>query len=357
MKVFHIVPSLVKGSGVTEMLYQIHKDCYSKNIQNFFLLWDKNETYNLKNRIILKKNLNFFFIFFFYFKFIRSLSKEKEEIFFVQHGLWHPIYIYTYLILRICNFKYSVVLHGMLMSEAFKYKRLKKRIALSLYQKKILINAKNIILTNKYEKEKSFKLLNKFCNNFKVINVGTKITNKIINKKLSKKIVSFSRIHPIKSFEDFINNWDKKKLSYWTWEIYGPIDDQKYYNNLIYLLKKHSLNNQIFIKKPVYNKKRKIKIFKESSFLLQTSKSESFNFSISESLSLAVPVIVTKNSPWQIVHDKKLGYLYDNSTKSIKNVINNLSKLDNNQYAKFIYNFKRVTTSFSWDTFIKKIVY
>mgnify|MGYP003325231900 CR=1 FL=1 len=36
MKVFHIVPSLVKGSGVTEMLYQIHKDCYSKNIQNFF---------------------------------------------------------------------------------------------------------------------------------------------------------------------------------------------------------------------------------------------------------------------------------------------------------------------------------
>ena len=91
--------------------------------------------------------------------------------------------------------------------------------------------------------------------------------------------------------------------------------------------------------------------------MLQTSKSESFNFSVSESLSLGVPVIVTKNSPWQIVQDKKLGYMYDNSSKSIKKVIDALSNLDNDQYNDIIYNFSSNTVSFSWDSFLKKIVY
>ena len=357
MKIIHIVPSLVKGSGVTEMLYQINKNCNSKKFKNYFLLWDNTEKLNLKKNIILKKNINSFFILFFYLKYIRTQFYKKEQVHFIQHGLWHPIYLYTSIILRFFNLKYSVVSHGMLMREALKIKKFKKKIAFFIYQKIILKKAKNIIFTNNYERKESFNFLDNNINNYKIVNVRTKILNKKLTKKFTQKIVSFSRIHPIKSFEDFIYHWDTKRMIGWKWEIYGPIDDHKYYKYLKILLKKLNLNHNIVFKKAVYDKKRKFEIFNRSSFLLQTSKSESFNFSVSESLSLGVPVIVTKNSPWQIVQDKKLGYMYDNSSKSIKKVIDALSNLDNDQYNDIIYNFSNNTVSFSWDSFLKKIIY
>ena len=103
------------------------------------------------------------------------------------------------------------------------------------------------------------------------------------------------------------------------------------------------------------NIKKKL-IFRNSSFLLQTSKSENFNFSISEALENIKPVIVTVNSPWDIVKKNNLGYLFDSSSKSIRSIINKLSSLNKDRYFILVNNIKSYDSKFSWSIFLDKIL-
>ena len=142
----------------------------------------------------------------------------------------------------------------------------------------------------------------------------------------------------------------------WKWFIYGPIDDKKYFFKLKHLIKSKYLENTIIFKSPIYEKHKKKLIFRNSSFLLQTSKSENFNFSISEALENLKPVIVTVNSPWDIVKNNNLGYLFDSSSKSIRGIINKLSSLNKDRYFILVNNIKSYDSKFSWSIFLDKIL-
>ena len=97
MKIIHIVPSLVKGSGVTEMLYQINKNCNSKKFKNYFLLWDNTEKLNFKKNIILKKNINSLFIFFFLLKiYPYTVLQKRTSTLHTTRPLAPNLFIYFY---------------------------------------------------------------------------------------------------------------------------------------------------------------------------------------------------------------------------------------------------------------------
>ena len=64
MIVVHIVPSLIKGSGVTEMLTQINDYTKTNGISNFFLTWDEKNSIKIKNTLVNKSSnpLSIFFL-------------------------------------------------------------------------------------------------------------------------------------------------------------------------------------------------------------------------------------------------------------------------------------------------------
>ena len=354
--VVNSVPNLIKNSGVTYVVKHSNST-YFKNIKTYNILWsnDINNSHIFSDNFFVPQSKNFFFKSIQIFLYIKKLIefKKNNRILFINHGLWHPIYTITSLSCIATKTRYLTILHGMLLPEALKIKKIKKVIAFYFYQKFIIDKSHKIITTSEFEKKKLYENFPCFKSKVTSITFGIDF-EKNYSTKLNKKIISISRIHPIKNFEVFIDNWDKNIMSGWTWEIYGPKENNTYYEFLKQKIVKKKLSSSIFLYDQVQGKK-KINLIKNSSFLLQPSKSENFNFSIAEALSKHKPIITTKQSSWVNFDKFNIGFFVDSNSKEIIDLYYTISNLRYSEYKKLVSNIKKIENKFSWKNYYKTI--
>ena len=122
------------------------------------------------------------------------------------------------------------------------------------------------------------------------------IKKKIAHKK-RKTVISLGRIHPKKGLDILIKAWSRIEPIFNNWElkIVGP-DELGHQKDLKVLIKNLNLQ-RVFIEPPVYGLDKDILLSRCNLFILP-SKSENFALTVAESLSVEVPVIATKNTPW-----------------------------------------------------------
>ena len=139
-----------------------------------------------------------------------------------------------------------------------------------------------------------------------------------------------------RSKKNFSNKiWkDLKNSENWELHIYGPISDMNYFKKMMKQIKINKLENFIFYYKPVFDLKKKNKIFKNSDGFILPSKSENFGISIGEALANGLPVLTTFETPWKIINDYDAGYVFNFSKEEIKLNLEKFMDLDNNQRFK-----------------------
>ena len=103
--------------------------------------------------------------------------------------------------------------------------------------------------------------------------------------------------------------------------------------------------------------KKKSKKFIENDILILPSKSENFGLVIAEAMSYGLPVIVSENTPWEFIEEKKCGWIVKLNEKSIISTIEfvknlNLSTLkemgkNGRLLIKDRYGWNKVTTQYS----------
>jgi glycosyltransferase involved in cell wall biosynthesis len=131
------------------------------------------------------------------------------------------------------------------------------------------------------------------------------------DKKLSKKegelkVVFISRIHPKKNLKKAIEflKYVEGKIEF---NIYGPLEDKKYWMECLEVIKSLPSNIEVEYKGIVSHDKVN-EILKEYHIFLFPTLGENFGHVISEALIGGCPVIISDQTPWKNLEKREVGW-------------------------------------------------
>ena len=324
MKVNHTISSIDKSTGgparsVTHLLSSMMDENASLKIEL--------ETIESNNPIISKFNKSNSSIRFHssnkigYSKSLKQQLLKSDVQLFHGHGLWQASVHQMAKISFSRNIPYIITPRGMLEPWSLTQGRLKKKIALKLFQFNDLKNATCIHATAAMELE-SIRNLG-FKNPIAMIPNGINISEFPVKRPEKstkpKKILFLSRIHPKKGIENLIEAWKLiplKNRANWKIVVVGN-GDETYIQCLENKIVSENLCEQIEIKKPVFGTD-KIKLYREASLFVLPTFSENFGIVIAEALASYTPVITTKGAPWEELNTNNAGWWIDIGIKPLK---------------------------------------
>ena len=322
MKITHFISSIDVSTGgpARSVTHLIKKIIISSKNQVFLVT---NKTLNpILTRLGNNENSLIFFKKRRELKIKLNKLKSNNIDIFHGHGIWQYTVHKMAIFAQKNNIPYIITPRGMLEPWSLNQNKIKKKLALLIFQKKDIKKATVIHATAQMEVENIRKL--GFKNPIAMIPNGVNIDefpnetpNKINNPK---KILFLSRIHKKKGIENLIQAWkliDIEKRKSWMIEIVGN-GEPDYINMLKKRIFKENLNDQIIIKKPVYGND-KIKLFREASLFVLPSFSENFGIVIAEALASFTPVITTKGTPWMDLQTYKCGWWIEIGVLPLKN--------------------------------------
>jgi len=90
----------------------------------------------------------------------------------------------------------------------------------------------------------------------------------------------------------------------------GPIDDQEYFNEQLSKIEKSGLNSEFFYLGMVSGPSR-VKAFKAGDLFVLPTEFENFGMCLAESMLAGVPVITSRNTPWESLNKESAGWFID----------------------------------------------
>lgn len=230
------------------------------------------------------------------------------------HGLWQmPIHLMAQSG-RKKNIPYIITPRGMLEPWALNAGKLKKKLAMALYQYNDLAKASCIHATAPMEAENIRKL--GFKNPIAVISNGIDISEfPIPDSKQAKEkhtLLFLSRIHPKKGIELLIEAWQQLDVNIrqnWTVQIAGN-GEPDYIASLQRLIESRKLDKEITIVGPLFGVD-KLKAYQQADLFVLPTYSENFGIVVAEALACGVPVITTKGTPWEELNTLNAGWWID----------------------------------------------
>lgn len=258
-----------------------------------------------------------------------------------QHGVFLPISIFTKSISN--KVKVLISPHGLLEPERMKMQSIKKKIARFLFENSNIRNCSCLVACSEQE------ALNLDALNFDVpivilpngieesfLNKKTTLEEKIsfrIKKKIpiDKKILLFiSRIHPLKGLELLLEVVAKMKIKFaksnWLLVIAG-IDEDSHEEHLMKQVKFYEIEDIVQFVGPVFDEE-KILMYDISSTFILPSINENFGIVVVEALARGIPVITTRNTPWEDLEHNNCGWWIDRTENEMSKTINKLISTD-----------------------------
>ncbi len=311
-----------------------------------------------------------------------SIVKKEIGIPDVIHtyGVWtyHNLAAYGFSIKY--NIAHIVAPCGMLYKEARTKSSIIKNIVWKTYQKNILKSTKCFHAKSSQE---SNSLLSLFPDNkVQVIpnplvlddrDNGDKNNFSFIDNYIADKrvLLYIGRLVKRKGIEDLINVWDQNALSFPDWCVVIVGDDEKkgYLKTMLDQLEKckninyidfenkksKKSNPNLIITGSLYGK-QKDAIFKRASIFINPSNFENFGMTIAEAFSYSLPAIISKNTPWTKVEDKKCGWFLNENNKNLDIVFKTALALDAHHLKKMGRNGLQVVKHLKKDNIAKQII-
>lgn len=323
IKVAHIINSIDKDSGGTSTYMKLIIESFEGIVEQYLVTQHSvnNILINAKVKVELIPKSKFYT---FYSKELNSEIKNLDVDVFHGNGLWQsPVHYMSKIALK-RKIPYIISIHGMLEPWSLTQGKLKKQLALKLFQYNDLAKAACIHATAPIEVDNIRELGLK--NPIAMIPIGVRIDEfpKQIPKKESplKKILFLSRIHPKKGIENLIDAWrlmDSSLRTNWKIEIVGN-GDANYIQSLKEKIVSEKLSAQIEIKPPVFGDE-KINLFRDASLFVLPTFCENFGLVIAEALASYTPVITTKGAPWEDLVTYNCGWWINIGVEPLKEVL------------------------------------
>ena len=277
-----------------------------------------------------------------------------------NHGLW----LFPNLYARESALNNSLPLitspHGMLDSWSLSHSYWKKQLVWYLYEHKNLTSA-NVFHATSLQESLSIRALG-FPQPIALVPNGVDI--KDLNRKPEREILInlfpelkakkwllfLSRIHPKKGLDNLLFAWKNIANLFDEWHliIAGP-DLVGYQEQLEYIVAELGLERQLTLTGMLSGKIKQVALGNADLFVLP-SYSENFGIVIAESLANAVPVVTTKNTPWQDLLTYNCGWWIDNNQQALTSALTEAIEMSAQQRKEMgIKGYNLVKKKYSWD--------
>jgi len=323
IRVAHVINSIDKDSGGTSTYMKLVIESLDKKVKQHLITTSSEGNIPINANVkvdLFQKNeiLNF------YSKKMNMKFKNLNIDLVHGNGLWQLLVHQMAVNARKMKLPYIISTHGMLEPWSLTQSKIKKQLALKLFQYKDLADASCIHATAPMEVESIRNLGLK--NPIAMIPNGVNISEFPVDfaeKKIKpKKILFLSRIHIKKGIENLIEAWKLINLETkkdWIIEIVGN-GEENYIQSLKDKIVLENLATQIIIKPPVFGQK-KINLFREASLFVLPTFSENFGIVIAEALASYTPVITTKGTPWEDLETHNCGWWIDIGVEPLKEAL------------------------------------
>ena len=201
---------------------------------------------------------------------------------------------------------YLVTPRGMLDPWARKNSSWKKSIVTTLYEGRHLHNAACLRATAEMEAGhfRSMGLRNPIA----IVPNSVKIPNlKLREISSRRRVLLLSRIHPKKGIDYLLRAWSRLEPQYLDWDllIVGP-DENGHTGELKKLVKQLGLLRVNFRGLALDSEKQDL--YRNSDLFVLPTHAENFGLVIAEALAQELPVITTRNAPWEGLVSKRCGW-------------------------------------------------
>lgn len=259
-----------------------------------------------------------------------SFSRKEIRQYLIAEGfdliqiqsMWELSYHKVMAEARKLGIPYIVTPRGMLEPWSMSHKKWKKKLGWWLYQRKDVQKAACVYATARMEAEHVTELGITTCkavipNGIETDAYPCKTSFDVVRKQ----VLFLGRIHVKKGIEILFDAWKRVYPDYSKWQLLVVGHGEAEY--------KHSLENKaeilglkdcIKILPPMFGA-AKTKIYQESAMFCLPSYSENFGMTIAEAMSCGTPVITTKNCPWEILNESKIGWCIDLSVDNIERAL------------------------------------
>jgi glycosyltransferase involved in cell wall biosynthesis len=355
MNILHVIPSIdLSQGGPSRTTVNLANSLAESNKCNvFFLCYEPfNPNYlNLSDQVVcvfLKKESNLFLkMMKMEFFRIKAIMKENNIDLVHIHGVWHPLGHWSARSAASLNIPYIIQPRGMLEPWALNFRRLKKFVAMVLYQKADLMGAHGFIATSDQEAD-PIKVL---CNSDQVAVIPNGVEparHKVSGLKVSvtKTALFMSRIHPKKGVYELVRAWEKIRPDGWSLRIVGP-DDGGHLERIRRLVVNLRLDDNVRVLGPMYGENREIEYSNADLFVLPTY-SENFGIAIAEALSYGIPVLTTKGAPWSSIVANKCGWWIDPGEESLVNALPKAFSISDAERFEMGARAKKLAANFEW---------
>lgn len=293
-----------------------------------------------------KDNLNF--------KKIKEVYLSKSFDVLLISGIYSWYFsILPLLILKNKTLKKIVSARGMLNSQAFAAKAKKKKIFLFLARflglyKGVIFHATNEIESECIKNELGNKLSVIIAPNLPRLTISRK--RKEANKKEGiLNLVSIARISKEKGTKEALKGILEYSLSNEfkiKFDLFGTLYDKEYWQQCEKIIKKLPDHVEISYKGSVESNKVP-SLLENYDFLLMLSEGENFGHSILEALTIGLPVIISDNTPWKNLEEKKVGWdISLNNSQNLQNVLEIAINMDQVSYDKWSLNAFNLVNSY-----------
>lgn len=276
--------------------------------------------------------------------------KENRRVIIHDHGVWGWSNFCSFVVSK--RFKVPLFLHprGMLEPWSLQYRRIKKLVAMFVYQSRILRSVTLFIATSEQEAENIRAL--KYPGKIRVVPNGV---HNLGEDKLSceyksaepKTALFLSRIHPKKGLEMLLSAWRDIKPRGWRLLIAGP-SDEKYLTKISTLVADNFDEGSVELLGPVYGNE-KSELFKRCDLFVLPTFSENFGVVVVEALSYGIPVITTRAAPWGDIEKFDCGWWVDANTESLLVAISAATSLQRSELRAMGRRGLQVAKKYDWD--------
>lgn len=221
---------------------------------------------------------------------------------------------------------------GMLRSSAVNQKKIKKKLFLKLFKFQGLDKGVKFHATDEREYTDIQMTFGNETNIYSAGNIPEFGTKYPIHKESGEVFLLFiGRIHPIKNLF-FLTKLLSKINQKLILTIVGTLEDEQYWLNCENELKKNAANFRFYYKGALPHNEIQKELENHHAFILPTL-GENFGHAIYEALSAGRPVIISDQTPWKNLADKKAGWdIPLDQPAKFKDVIEELASMNQEEY-------------------------
>jgi glycosyltransferase involved in cell wall biosynthesis len=279
---------------------------------------------------------------------LTKLVRAEGALVIHNHGIWQPSNHSACLAARHLGLPVVISPRGMLMSWPLTKSRVRKSVAMSLFQKADLDQAASFVATSE-EEAADLRAYGIRCpiavipNGVRSVNPGGKLP------AFTNRTIGFlSRLHPKKGLLKLLDAWAKAVPKGWRLVLAGP-DEVGHRAEILRRIDELGIGMSVEVRDAV-PESYKGEFFQSCDIAVLPSESENFGMMVAEALSAGIPVIASRATPWSILEAEGCGWWVSNSPDALSRALSEATSLSPDELRNMgARGAAMVAARYSWD--------